>query len=483
MAVMMASSLCAQIEDDLEKEFQSLNDSMMLDFSDFFLRSAGDFMEFRRQANEDFAGFLAQLWDPEPTQPAIEPPVKPKPLKPLVTDASMSRPAAAMIPFEGRPVPPKPIDRPQPMEPIRMQPREDAPLVSFHFFETPMSFHVDKTRRLKLKDATEQSVAELWKQLSDPCYDNLIAECLQNSKRQNLCDWGYMLLTQQVAEEYCGAGTNEAVVMHMYLLVQSGYQMRIGRANDRLCLLFSAQSLIYRYKYFNLDGEYFYIYDKSLEGIPFHVFKHAFPREKSLSLALTQPKLNVVRTEERSFASKRWPEVKVTVGTNQNLIDFYNSYPLTSEWRNYSKASLSETLKESLYPALKAALAEKTEVQAVNILLNFIQTGFGYQTDQQQFGYERPLFPDEVFFYPYCDCEDRSILFSCLVRELLDLDVVLLDYPEHLATAVCFNEEVAGDYLMVEGKKYLVCDPTYVGAQIGRCMPQCKAMSFEVQRF
>ena len=45
-----------------------------------------------------------------------------------------------------------------------------------------------------------------------------------------------------------------------------------------------------------------------------------------------------------------------------------------------------------------------------------------------------------LFYYPYCDCEDRSVLYSYLVRNLLKLDVVLLDYPNHIATAVCFNE-------------------------------------------
>jgi uncharacterized caspase-like protein len=74
-------------------------------------------------------------------------------------------------------------------------------------------------------------------------------------------------------------------------------------------------------------------------------------------------------------------------------------------------------------------------------------------------------------YYPYADCEDRSILFSRLVRDLLGLDVVLVYYPGHLATAVHFAQEVAGDYLQCKGKRYVVCDPTYVGAPVGRTIP------------
>ena len=48
----------------------------------------------------------------------------------------------------------------------------------------------------------------------------------------------------------------------------------------------------------------------------------------------------------------------------------------------------------------------------------------------------------------------RAILYSVLVRELLELDVVLLHYPGHLATAVCLDTEVSGDYMMIGGRRY-----------------------------
>lgn len=62
-------------------------------------------------------------------------------------------------------------------------------------------------------------------------------------------------------------------------------------------------------------------------------------------------------------------------------------------------------------------------------------------------------------------------------------DVVLLDYPNHIATAVCFNENVSGDFVTVEGKKYIVCDPTYIGASIGKAMPQFKRVAAKVLKY
>ena len=65
-------------------------------------------------------------------------------------------------------------------------------------------------------------------------------------------------------------------------------------------------------------------------------------------------------------------------------------------------------------------------------------------------------------------------MFSILVRDLLGLDVVLLHYPGHLATAVDLGNSVKGDYVSVRGKRFVVCDPTYIGASIGESMPEFK---------
>ena len=75
------------------------------------------------------------------------------------------------------------------------------------------------------------------------------------------------------------------------------------------------------------------------------------------------------------------------------------------------------------------------------------------------------------------------MLFSYLVRKLMGLDVVLLDYPDHIATAVRFKGNVGGDYLMVNNQKYTVCDPTYIGASIGMTMPMFKNVAAKVLRY
>ena len=164
-------------------------------------------------------------------------------------------------------------------------------------------------------------------------------------------------------------------------------------------------------------------------------------------------------------------------------MDFYNTYPHPynkkeqgASWVYYANAPLDQEVQSELYPVLRAAISGKSQKTAANILLNFVQTAFEYKTDNEYWGYERPLFSSETLYYPYSDCEDRSILYSRLIRDLIGLDVVFLHYEGHLATAVAFDEDITGEYVKINGRKYLVCDPTYINASIGMEMPDLKLL-------
>ena len=142
-----------------------------------------------------------------------------------------------------------------------------------------------------------------------------------------------------------------------------------------------------------------------------------------------------------------------------------------TRWAMYANTPLAQGMKDSLYPALRNAIQGKSQQEAANMLLNFVQTAFVYEYDDKVWGDDRAFFAEESLYYPYCDCEDRSILFSRLVRDLLDLKVVLVYYPGHLATAVHFTDYITGDYILLNNQRFTVCDPTYIGAPVGATMP------------
>ena len=143
----------------------------------------------------------------------------------------------------------------------------------------------------------------------------------------------------------------------------------------------------------------------------------------------------------------------------------------------YFNTPMSSVTRNSLMAKLNPQLEGKTNIEKVEYLLYFVQNAFQYKTDQEQFGHEKFCFPDEMLYYPFSDCEDRSILFSYLVRWLVNYDVIGVNYPLHIATAVAFPDKIPGDYLEFDGKNYTICDPTYINASIGMTMPEYKGIS------
>jgi len=439
---------------------------------------------------------------PEPKRPPVVTPgptPEPRPVTPTPTPEPKRPPVVTPGPTpEPRPVTPTPTPEPRPVTPtptpepkrppvVTPVPKEKPtvrPVFSFLFYNTECTVTLDDTLRFSLTDASEKSVADAWKILSGNRYNALINDSIELRDKLNLSDWGYLRMLETMSEKFMGkkAG-NEAVLLQMFILTQSGYKVRIARADNQLVLLLPLREDLFEYSYVSIGGVSYYILSKDMEGRSFSVSNIEFPKEQYFSWQTGQPKLAVKLNSPRTFTSRRYPEIAVSVQTNQNLIDYYNDYPrLSGQWDLYALAGLSETVKQALYPVLRRAVAGKSKQQAAEMLLNFVQTAFAYQRDDQQFGYERSFFADENFFYPYTDCEDRSILYSILVKDLLNLEVVLLYYPDHLATAVHFPENINGDYLHVDNRKFIVCDPTYINASVGRTMDAYKKTSAEVIR-
>lgn len=454
---------------DLKKEYE-----------DFKQQAVRTYSDFRDKANAEYAAFLNEAWQWYRAEPAIPAPVPDPPVQPVYVPDD--RPVSPKpLPYEDvilpRPdvVPPRPfMPIPDPQEPVTGR-------LEFEFFGADCAVRLDTGDAVRLADNSEGSVSLAWQQFSDSRFNPLLQDCLRIREELRLCDWAYYCLAKRISAAYYSADdTDEAKVFQAYMLTQSGYRVRMARADGRLHLLLPSETIIYASIYTEIDGCRYYFLEEDFAGGGFYVCDFAFPGEQTFSLYIKeQPLFPVNETLCRIFEAARYPATHTLICPNQNLIDFYNTYP-QCRWDVHALASLSDHAKEKLYPVLKNVIAGKADAEAANILINFVQTAFKYQTDEEQFGRERSLFPDETLYYDYSDCEDRAILYSALVRELLGKQVVLLYYPNHLATAVHFDEDVKGDYIELDGRKYIVCDPTYVGADIGRTMPGMDNQTAEV---
>lgn len=464
-----------QQRQQMREQFERQKGLARQQYDDARRKAEAEYAAFRKKANEEYAKAAGHAWTKIGVEPAIPKPKEPEPPKPpepqpdkKPTTNPLPKGEVVTPPIKSDPVPPPPIPEPEP----------SVPTVSFDFYGTGCSVHANSNDlQFKLPSLDEKSIAKAWQQLSQEKYDGLLHDCIVQREALRLSDWGYICLLRSMCGQLLGYNSNEAVLLQMYMLAQSGYRVRIAREDDHLVLLVPFDHTIYNYSYINIDNIRHYVLSNQ-KGSTVHVCEVAFPKEQVAKLQMNQlPKLNSGKKRNRTLQSQRYSAMMATVEVDKGLIDFMNGYPLSDAWEYYALAGLSDVVKSTLYPALRSHIKGKSKKDAAEMMLNFVQTTFDYATDQDQFGYERPLFGDESLYYPKNDCEDRSIFYSILVRDLLELDVVLVHWPGHLATAVAFPEEVAGDYFTIDGRHFTVCDPTYIGANIGMTMPQFKNVS------
>ncbi|MBQ3751089.1 MAG: hypothetical protein II865_07300 [Bacteroidales bacterium] len=320
----------------------------------------------------------------------------------------------------------------------------------------------------KLNGITAKDVSEFWIQLSECDYEPMLKVCAAAREENGFNDWATYQLVLELTRQTYPRLYDEQVVMVVFLLNQLGMEAKVGFDNAHLfCLLAVEQQLyglsfadIANTRYFILEVDSTYLNQESTYS--FSTYDIAFP-EHTQGLDMNVPKpLKSVKTTDMSDTA---------ILFSMNMVELFSSYPQV-DIVVYANAHPSEVFCQSIDHVFSSQLKNRTEYDAVAFLLSYMHYGFDYATDEAQFGHEKPFFCEENYYYPKNDCDDRAILFSFLVRYLLGLEVVLIEYPGHVASAVHFHDNVSGEFVEYNGLKYVICDPAYIGARVGEEMPE-----------
>lgn len=472
----LLSNLPIMAQDSFNEFREKLNNA----FQSFKDKEDANYEAFRKRINDEYAEMVKKTWTELNAMKGIPVPKDDKPVPPVVfrdKDRTKpikdnTKPVVEVVPVV------TPTPQPQPVIPIKKESEPTQSFFSFDFLGSKLKVRLGESNKLTLSACDESSISKAWVKLSKGDYAPLISDCLKIRESHNYSDWAYLQMLKTLSFDFYKKWTNESVLLMAYIYCQSGYKMRLASSDGKLYMLFASKHQIYDLSYWNIGNEMYYPFECNATKL--HVCEVGFPKETPMSLYMTgKQQFGENYSNYRLLQSKRYPMVKANVRTNMNLIDFYNSYPTSyinddfgTRWAMYANTPLEEETTRTLYPSLKNSIRGLSQKESVERLLNFVQTAFEYEFDDKVWGQDRAFFSEESLYYPYCDCEDRSILFSRLVRDIVGLKVVLIYYPGHLASAVHFTESVAGDNVVVNGEKYVICDPTYIGAPVGLTMPR-----------
>lgn len=484
-------SLCAQ---SMAEDMAKFRQKQLADMRKFTEERLTDMTQYRDSINARYADFLEKSWEsfrllrqgrsfaPMPEPPVCDPhdSVPPDDVELPVIELE-PLPPVAPTPVTVDPALPEPIPEPVPVESKKM--------IAAHFFGTRVQVTAAGGACGRLSGVSEREVAAYWKSLSAMPVASWIADAQRLGRELKLDDWGNFQLMNTLFKAYLPGGTeNERVVFQTFMLNQLGYKAKIGRAQSDLVVLLATSNGLENTSYFSVSERSgkvrYYVINpqhRNLSEVQTCAAEYGGGDDsRAMNLAeMSLPDLSSdMETKELRFGNRTY-----AIDCNRNRINYYETYPCV-DFSIYANAPVDKPTLDCLREELLPQVAGKSQEEAVNFLLHWVQSSFLYKTDPDQFGYEKWNFAEETIVSAYCDCDDRAVLFAQLVKNLLGMKVVLVYYPGvHLATAVHFdNSRTTGNHIAVGNQKYLICDPTYIGADVGMAMPDLRNTSVEIIR-
>jgi hypothetical protein len=366
-------------------------------------------------------------------------------------------------------------------------------LLKFDFFGSPVEIPVHHS--ISVPFAAEPGATDIARFISQL----QTAECkglihyLQEFKSQNrLNDWVYYQLIRKTAQQISPKADNyyRYTLYKWFLLTRSGYDATLKSSDSKLLFYVRTDEKIYNIPcYLKNNRQYvclnYHDYGSSIDFEKEHFTEIALPADNAIhafSYKITRlPEFNPTAYEERDVQfSYGQDDYHFKIKLNPQVKTIFANYPVL-DYASYFNIPLSTETYHSLIPLLKKHTRKMTVKNGVDYLMRFTRYAFMYKPDAEIYGTEKRLTPEQTLLYPESDCEDRAALFFYLVKEIYNLPMIVVAWPEHVSVAVRFDKSV-GKPIVYNGEKYSICDPTpqKTDLAIGQQLPGMTKEAFEI---
>ena len=297
-----------------------------------------------------------------------------------------------------------------------------------------------------------------------------IKQISQLKKSLSLPDWLVYQLIRRLAEQLYSKYDDYTyyTVLKWALLSESGYDPIVFRSNNKILLYIQSPDIIYNLPIKTIGNKQYVCLNYHDYGHQIQFDSEEFSQQFNFSKKEVMDFHYTMKTLP-SFQSESYIEKNVSfiyknenqeynVLVNSEIQDYFTNYPVT-EYRYQFNIPFSDITYNSLIPKLKAKLKNFSIENGVGYLMVFVRDGFQFETDTKLFGREKRLSAEETLAYNSSDCEDRSALFFLLVKELYNLPMAIVSYPEHVNVAVLLPKK-NGKQILMDNLSLTICEPT-----------------------
>ncbi|MEO1518428.1 MAG: hypothetical protein AAFV95_25640 [Bacteroidota bacterium] len=320
--------------------------------------------------------------------------------------------------------------------------------------------------------AKDRCLKRFYKEMEKRNYQPVLDQLEAYKKQYELSDWLYYKLIRATVEKmYEGVEEEREQMLYTigswFFMSKAGYDTRLSNAALKFLFLYvqSDETLTHipktftdRMRYYNLTS--FYLKMKGQRAVfrvnSFDPDNGERPFEFRLKkLPSLPPTLSEVQME---FENRDQP-YQLSLQIDRNPTDIMAHYP-GMQPMDYLEVPISSTLANSLLPQLRQFIEGKSQEESLEILLSFTRRCFTYKWDWSLYDDDRPMIADELFFNEFSDHEDRCALFYYLVKELMDLPMIVISHFNHDLTIAVAIDQPVGEPIEYKERQYTVCDPT-----------------------
>jgi hypothetical protein len=376
--------------------------------------------------------------------------------------------------------------------PVNTNGRDKAQVTRFDFYGDTIEIAIDPLTDITLNASlSESSIQAFYNTINTSNYQPILNSLVAYKTEKQLDDWLFYQLIRTTVQQVSPKSKDyhRYTLLKWFFLIKSGYDCAIKIENEKLLLYVQSDDDVFNIPCINKEGKQFVC-------LNYHDYPAIdFEKEK-----FTLVKLDLKEsTKPFSYRVNRLPEFKTEhYSTKELQFNFYHSeyhfkvmlnndvkkifvnYPVV-DYETYFNIPLSKITYNSLIPILKKNVEQLSQKNGIDYLMRFTRYAFAYETDVKNFGAEKRLSPEQTLLYNNSDCEDRAALFFYLVKELYNVPMIVLSYPEHITIAVKFDKPI-GNPISYKGNNYWICEPTPQNKdlRIGQSIPKLRDVPYDV---